>query len=89
MWVKQAFPNDLLIELLDAETERALAAFPERLIEKVNESKKQHIVIDEVQKNPQLLNVIHHLIEKHKNSQFILTGSSIVKDRFVTYNLRC
>ncbi len=37
---------------------------------------KKIVVIDEVQKVPELLNVVHGLIEGKKGYQFILTGSS-------------
>jgi predicted AAA+ superfamily ATPase len=36
-------------------------------------------VIDEVQKIPKILDVVHLLIEKHKKIQFIMTGSSVRK----------
>lgn len=39
------------------------------------------IVIDEVQKNPELLSVVHGLIESERGRQFILTGSSARKLR--------
>ena len=39
----------------------------------------KRVVIDEVQKIPALLDVVHRLIENHKNVQFILTGSSARK----------
>ena len=36
-------------------------------------------VIDEIQKLPQLLNVVHLLIETHRGHRFVLTGSSARK----------
>jgi predicted AAA+ superfamily ATPase len=39
----------------------------------------KRVVIDEVQKIPALLDVVHLLIENHKDVQFILTGSSARK----------
>ena len=75
-WVQQTFPNALLIDLLDLETQRSLKSYPERLIEIIQKSKKEQIIIDETQKIPQLLEVVHLLIEKNKRLQFILTGSS-------------
>ncbi len=37
------------------------------------------ILIDEVQKVPALLDVVHELIEQHKGWRFVLTGSSARK----------
>jgi predicted AAA+ superfamily ATPase len=44
-------------------------------------------VIDEVQKNPKLLDVVHLEIEKKKNIQFILSGSSARKLKRGSANL--
>jgi len=86
-WVKSLFPEALIIDLLDPETERSIMSYPERLIEIIQESGKSQIVIDEIQKQPKLLEVIHFLIEKNKDLQFILTGSSIRKLRQQGINL--
>src|SRR5690242_12131057 len=47
---------------------------------------KRDIVIDEVQRVPDLLNEVHHLIEK-RHCRFILTGSSARKLRQGGVNL--
>ncbi|PWU05640.1 MAG: ATPase [Verrucomicrobia bacterium] len=86
-WVKNLFPEALLIDLLVPETDRSLRSYPERLIEMIEESKKTQIIIDEIQKQPQLLELVHLLIEKDKKLQFILTGSSIRKLRQQGINL--
>lgn len=86
-WIRQMFPEALLIDLLDLEMARSLKAYPERLIEMIEKSQKHQIIIDEVQKIPQLLEVIHLLIERDKNLQFILTGSSIRRLRAGGVNL--
>jgi predicted AAA+ superfamily ATPase len=67
---------------------RELAARPERLTELVrgNTAEKQ-IVLDEVQKLPELLEVVHALIEQKKGQQFVLTGSSARKLRRAGVNL--
>jgi len=67
--------------LLDPESERELSAYPERLAEIVRASPSDDpIVIDEVQRVPELLPVVHRLIESDKR-RFVLTGSSARKLR--------
>lgn len=76
-WLKKYYVNALWIDLLDPESFRNYSARPERLKELVlgNPDKKE-IVIDEIQKVPELLDVVHSLIEQNRATQFILTGSS-------------
>jgi predicted AAA+ superfamily ATPase len=76
-WVKQHLKDALIIDLLAPEVFRAYSARPERLRE-VAEAQKpgKTIVIDEIQKLPQLLDVVHQLIEQHAGWRFVLTGSS-------------
>ena len=45
------------------------------------------VVVDEVQKVPELLAVVHGLIEEKKGTQFILTGSSARKLKKTGVNL--
>ena len=45
------------------------------------------VVIDEIQKVPTLLDVIHRLIEEQRNVRFVLTGSSARKLRRGASNL--
>ena len=65
LWTHHRFPDALRIDLLDPAVHRELAARPERLREMVrgNPSRKQ-VVVDEVQKLPDLLGVVHLLIEE-------------------------
>lgn len=76
-WLKKYYANALWIDMLDPESFRNYSARPERLKELVlgNPDKKE-IVIDEIQKVPELLDVVHSLIEQNRARQFILTGSS-------------
>lgn len=76
-WLRQNFPEAVWIDLLEPEVFRAYSARPERLREVIlaNPDKKV-VVIDEIQKVPELLSVVHVLIEKKLETQFILTGSS-------------
>jgi uncharacterized protein len=66
------------IDLLDPLTYRTLKAKPEILREKIPPKNTDWIVIDEVQKIPELLDEVHRLIE-HEAQRFILTGSSARK----------
>lgn len=87
-WTLQNYPDALRIDLLLPDTEWLYQSQPERLIQIV-EANPEHktIIIDEVQKNPKLLEVVHHLIERDKTLQFILTGSSARKLRMKGVNL--
>lgn len=76
-FIDQIYPKALKIDCLDPEIERTFSARPERLYEFVEKTLKiQAIVIDEVQKIPNVLSVVHSIIEKRKDLQFILTGLS-------------
>ena len=70
----------LYLDLLDPLTESQLAVHPERLLEMVKAYKNppDWIVIDEIQKIPKLLDVVHKLIFE-KKLKFALTGSSARK----------
>src|SRR5256885_1704165 len=86
-WCAHQFPNALRIDLLDPATLRPLSAQPERLAEMVAAAPRKPIVIDEIQKLPELLEVVHLLIERKTGQQFILTGSSARKLRRHGVNL--
>ena len=76
-WLQRNYPEALTIELLSPDLFRKYSARPERLRELVEGNPdKTTIIIDEVQKIPQLLDVVHQLIEEKKGYKFILTGSS-------------
>jgi len=74
-WSREKIPQALYIDLLETESFVDLLAHPERLEQMIPPGFKDWIIIDEVQKIPQLLNEVHRLIEG-KNYKFILTGSS-------------
>ncbi|MCB1115558.1 MAG: ATP-binding protein [Chlamydiia bacterium] len=81
-WLKHTYPKALKIDLLDRETERSLLAKPERLLEMVAPLEKGDVcIVDEIQRVPELIPVIHSLIESQIGVQFILTGSSARKLR--------
>jgi predicted AAA+ superfamily ATPase len=88
-WLTQRlFPDALRIDLLDPETVRSLSARPERLRELLAaRPDARQVLVDEVQKLPDLLEVAHLLIEEKRNVQFIFTGSSARKLRRAGVNL--
>ena len=80
-FLRQHYDRALFIDLLDPETARTLSAYPERLTEIVRGARDSvPIVVDEVQRVPDLLTVVHQLIESDRR-QFVLTGSSARKLR--------
>ncbi len=78
-WLKQYYPGAEVIDLLAPEVFRIYSARPERLREVTRGSKGKTIIIDEVQKIPELLDVVHELLEDGAGYQFVLTGSSARK----------
>ncbi|EKD75479.1 MAG: hypothetical protein ACD_44C00116G0002, partial [uncultured bacterium] len=74
-WVKRHFREALYIDLLRYEDYLALQANPSRLENLVLAHPSPWVVIDEVQKIPELLDEVHRLIENNQRS-FVLTGSS-------------
>lgn len=74
-WIKAHFKNILYFDLLNTEILNDFLANPARLEARIPKGFEQYIVIDEVQKVPELLNEVHRLIETY-HYRFILTGSS-------------
>jgi len=88
LWTKENFPEALGVDLLDPERLRGLLARPERLKELIaGAPDKKVVVVDEIQKCPELLEVAHELIERDHSLRFILTGSSARKLRRGGVNL--
>ena len=81
-WLRAAYPDAAWIDLLDAEAERNYSARPERLREFVQANAgRGTIVIDEVQRVPQLLPMVHQQMELDRSLRFVMTGSSARKLR--------
>jgi len=79
-WLMSRYADALWVDLLEPDVHRRLAARPERLADLLEGHPDQKtIVIDEVQKVPELLTVVHQFIEKKEGFRFILTGSSARK----------
>ena len=86
--LKEFFKEALYIDLLDNENIRIYSAYPERLAQTVMaNNEKKVIIIDEIQKIPDMLSQVHLLIETHKDKLFIMTGSSARKLRKEGTNL--
>jgi len=77
--LRQSYPDAKWIDLLRAEEYRRYLQNPERLREELAaEGGERFVVIDEVQKVPQLLDEVHWLIE-NRGTHFALCGSSARK----------
>jgi uncharacterized protein len=76
------------IDLLDPELEDRYGRDPNNLKYEVNalDASISHVVIDEIQKIPKLLDVVHHLIET-TDKTFVMTGSSPRKLKYGGSNL--
>jgi len=82
--------KSLYLNLLDPVEEDKFARNPRELVELVEAlpNKIRHVIIDEIQKVPKLLDVVHLLLESKKsNKYFILTGSSARKLKTAGVNL--
>jgi len=78
-WIRHHLKEAVLIDLLQTGIFSEYAARPALLRERFEKTKKL-IVIDEIQKAPQLLDEVHWMIE-NCGAQFLLTGSSARKLR--------
>jgi len=86
--MKARFKEAIWIDLLNPSVYRNYFTQPERLYELVAANPQCHtFIIDEVQKIPALLSVVHSLIEKKKGYQFVLSGSSARKLKSTGANL--
>ena len=85
-WVKAAFPHALYLDLLESELFNDLLANPSRLENYIPKGFSDWVIIDEIQRVPELLQEVHRLIEAQK-TLFILTGSSARKLRKKGHNL--
>jgi predicted AAA+ superfamily ATPase len=95
-WLKAHLPESLYIDLLEFSTCSMLSANPGRLENLIPPGYTNWVIVDEVQRVPELLNEVHRLIESRK-IRFILTGSSarslrkrgvnLLAGRALTYHL--
>jgi predicted AAA+ superfamily ATPase len=85
-WVRQRFPDAPTFDLLDAHTYARLLGNPGFLEDGIPRTHRGWVVIDEVQRVPEMLNEVHRLIEARR-LRFVLTGSSARKLRRRGVNL--
>lgn len=90
--LRSIIPESNYFDLLNPSIFFELSNNPKALIEMVTASiehnkKNMTFVIDEIQKRPQLLDVVQSLISKYPKIKFILTGSSARKLRRSGQNL--
>ncbi len=81
-WLKEQFPDAVTITLLASDIRRELRTYPERLenyLSGVNEGST--VVIDEIQRAPGLLDIVHNLMDARRKIRFVMTGSSARKLR--------
>ncbi|MCO6490529.1 MAG: ATP-binding protein [Phaeodactylibacter sp.] len=79
-FLQNHLPDALWLDLLKPENYRQYKAYPERLEELIKGNpQKKDVVIDEIQRVPELLPLVHSIIEKKEGHRFILTGSSARK----------
>jgi predicted AAA+ superfamily ATPase len=83
--VRHSLPKARIYDLLDSSIYLALSHRPSRLAEEIEAGEKL-VVIDEIQRLPELLDEVHRLIES-RGIRFLLTGSSARKLRHGGVNL--
>jgi predicted AAA+ superfamily ATPase len=83
--VRHTLKGARIYDLLDTSIYLSLSQRPGRLAEELN-PQDRFIVIDEIQRIPDLLNEVHRLIEE-RGTRFLLTGSSARKLRRGGVNL--
>jgi uncharacterized protein len=85
-WLHDRFPGAQFFDLLDHGVYSELLAAPGRLGDRIPANHRDWVVVDEVQRVPELLNEVHRLIETRR-LRFVLTGSSARKLRRRGVNL--
>jgi predicted AAA+ superfamily ATPase len=84
--IRQQLSDANVIDLLDSRIFLKLSGAPYELESLISAHPEKIVVIDEIQRIPELLNEVHRLIET-KNLTFLLTGSSARKLRRGQANL--
>lgn len=88
-WIRQQLKQHVLVDLLASESYYDYSTRPQLLRQRAEVWLQQNpswIVLDEVQRVPDLLNEVHWLIE-NRRARFLLTGSSARKLRRGQANL--
>jgi predicted AAA+ superfamily ATPase len=72
-WLREHYPDALFIDLLNPTLARELSTRPEDLVALIDgEPERRPVVIDEIQRVPDLLSVVHRLIEERRGLTFVL-----------------
>lgn len=93
IWTRLQYPDALTIDLLNANESFEYLTSPNKLADVVkghvaiNKTAAFTVIIDEIQKVPQLLDIVHGLIVDYPQVQFVMTGSSARKIRRDGVNL--
>ncbi|PIP08984.1 MAG: ATPase, partial [Syntrophobacteraceae bacterium CG23_combo_of_CG06-09_8_20_14_all_50_8] len=86
-WLRAHFPNAYVIDLLSEETYQRLLANPGHFASELRSVPTgRWVIVDEVQRLPNLLNEVHRFIEE-KRLHFVLCGSSARKLKRAGVNL--
>lgn len=86
-WIRREFPSAAVVDLLSEETYQRLLAHPGHFAGQMRGLERgSWVVIDEIQRLPNLLNEVHRFIEE-RSLRFILCGSSARKLRRGGVNL--
>ncbi|MDF1593723.1 MAG: ATP-binding protein [Desulfobacterales bacterium] len=86
-WLRAAFPGAYVIDLLSEEIYQRLLANPGLFADELRAvSAGRWVIVDEVQRLPNLLNEVHRFIEE-KRLRFVLCGSSARKLKRTGVNL--
>ena len=86
-WLRSAFPDARVINLLSEEIYQRLLARPELFADELRALRPgKLVVVDEIQRLPNLLNQVHRFIEE-KRLRFVLCGSSARKLKRAGVNL--
>jgi predicted AAA+ superfamily ATPase len=74
-WLKEHLSAEVYIDLLDGDAYLRLSAHPSSLSQYIRPGYTGPVIIDEIQRIPQLLNEVYRLIEAD-DIRFVMTGSS-------------
>jgi predicted AAA+ superfamily ATPase len=86
-WLRATFPNAHVVDLLSEATYQRLMANPGAFADELRAvSPEKWVIVDEVQRLPDLLNEVHRFIEE-KRLRFVLCGSSARKLKRAGVNL--
>lgn len=85
-WIREQFPKAVYVDLLDEATFARTTANPASFLDRIPSGHRDWVILDEVQRVPEILNEVHRRIESHR-TRFVLTGSSARKLRTRGVNL--